>query len=72
MRCGLGKDAFKQGLPRPSVGELSKPLITQAKKAEERAWLGEASAVVLQQSLGDLENGPWPRTLNTSMRLGPG
>jgi putative transposase len=34
---------------------LSKRATTEAKKAPERAWLGEASAVVLQQSLRDLE-----------------
>ncbi len=43
------------GLPFPRVGDLSKVLITGAKKTPERAWLGEVSAVVLQQSLRDLE-----------------
>ncbi|ROR42600.1 putative transposase [Kitasatospora cineracea] len=43
------------GLPFPRVGDLSKALITGAKKTPERAWLGEVSAVVLQQSLRDLE-----------------
>ncbi|MFB6482918.1 RNA-guided endonuclease InsQ/TnpB family protein [Streptomyces virginiae] len=37
------------------TGDLSKLLITEAKKTEERAWLGEVSAVVLQQSLRDLD-----------------
>ncbi|MGS2619860.1 RNA-guided endonuclease InsQ/TnpB family protein [Micromonospora sp. LZ34] len=35
-------------------GELSKRVITQAKRTPERAWLGEVSAVVLQQALADL------------------
>ncbi|MFD0213265.1 RNA-guided endonuclease InsQ/TnpB family protein [Streptomyces hirsutus] len=39
----------------PRTGYLSKLLITEAKKTEERAWLGEVSAVVLQQSLRDLD-----------------
>ncbi|MET9722530.1 RNA-guided endonuclease InsQ/TnpB family protein [Streptomyces zaomyceticus] len=39
----------------PKAGELSKLLITEAKKTEERAWLGEVSAVVLQQSLRDCD-----------------
>ncbi|MFC8851428.1 MULTISPECIES: RNA-guided endonuclease InsQ/TnpB family protein [unclassified Micromonospora] len=37
-----------------SEGDLSKRVITQAKATEERAWLGEVSAVVLQQALADL------------------
>ncbi|MFG3321284.1 RNA-guided endonuclease InsQ/TnpB family protein [Streptomyces sp. NPDC048171] len=39
----------------PKTGDLSKLLITEAKLTEERAWLGEVSAVVLQQSLRDLD-----------------
>ncbi|WNF01621.1 RNA-guided endonuclease TnpB family protein [Streptomyces luomodiensis] len=39
----------------PKTGDLSKLLITEAKKTEKRAWLGEVSAVVLQQSLRDLD-----------------
>jgi putative transposase len=39
----------------PKTGDLSKLLITEAKKTEERAWLCEVSAVVLQQSLRDLD-----------------
>jgi putative transposase len=46
--------AREQGLPYVSNGELSKQVITQAKKTEARAWLGEVSAVVLQQALADL------------------
>ncbi|MEV6868717.1 RNA-guided endonuclease TnpB family protein [Streptosporangium subroseum] len=33
---------------------MSKRVITQAKQRPERAWLGEVSAVVLQQALADL------------------
>ncbi|MFF5956907.1 RNA-guided endonuclease InsQ/TnpB family protein [Streptomyces luteogriseus] len=51
----LRRDAYGQGLPRPTAAELSKQVITEAKKTPERAWLGEVSAVVLQQSLRDLE-----------------
>ncbi|MDH2409086.1 RNA-guided endonuclease InsQ/TnpB family protein [Streptomyces chitinivorans] len=43
------------GLPFPTAGELSKRLITKAKRTPERAWLSEVSVVVLQQSLRDLE-----------------
>lgn len=42
------------GLPFIPSGELSKQL-TAAKKTPERAWLAEVSAVVLQQSLRDLD-----------------
>jgi putative transposase len=51
----IRKDAHASGLPYPKAAELSKQVITEAKKTEERAWLGEVSAVVLQQSLRDLE-----------------
>jgi putative transposase len=47
--------ARSEGLPFPKVGELSKQLITEAKNRPERTWLGEVSAVVLQQSLRDLD-----------------
>lgn len=46
--------AREQGLPYISDAELSKRVITEAKKTPERAWLGEVSAVVLQQALADL------------------
>ncbi|MFD8383169.1 helix-turn-helix domain-containing protein [Streptomyces sp. NPDC059679] len=49
-------DAYGKGLPRPKAAELSKRVITEAKKTSERVWLGEVSAVVLQQSLRDLES----------------
>ena len=34
---------------------MSRLRITQAKRTEERAWLADVSAVVLQQSLRDLD-----------------
>lgn len=49
------KEAHEQGLPFPKSGELSKQVITEAKKTPDRAWLSEVSAVVLQQSLRDLD-----------------
>jgi putative transposase len=45
--------AREAGQPWISDAELSARL-TQAKKTPERAWLGEVSAVVLQQALADL------------------
>ncbi|MFB7620755.1 RNA-guided endonuclease InsQ/TnpB family protein [Kitasatospora sp. NPDC056181] len=47
--------ARAEGLPFPKTGALSRALITEAKLTPERAWLGEVSAVVLQQSLRDLD-----------------
>lgn len=46
------REAFEVG-KRISDGELSKRL-TEAKQTPEREWLGEVSAVVLQQALADL------------------
>jgi putative transposase len=46
--------ARAEGRKAPSMAELSRLLITQAKRTPERAWLGEVSSVVLQQSLRDL------------------
>ncbi|HXT89958.1 MAG TPA: RNA-guided endonuclease TnpB family protein [Trebonia sp.] len=45
--------AHEVGLPCPADAELSAAL-TAAKKTPERVWLGEVSAVVLQQALADL------------------
>ncbi|MFC8942546.1 RNA-guided endonuclease InsQ/TnpB family protein [Streptomyces griseoincarnatus] len=47
--------ARSAGLPLPKTGDLSRTLITEAKQTPGRAWLGEVSAVVLQQSLRDLD-----------------
>ncbi|MFE0133153.1 RNA-guided endonuclease InsQ/TnpB family protein [Streptomyces sp. NPDC059037] len=49
------EDARAAGAPFPGAGELSSRLITQAKQTQARSWLGEVSAVVLQQSLRDAE-----------------
>jgi IS605 OrfB family transposase len=48
------QEAHAAGLPYVTNGELSRRLITEAKRTPERAWLGGVSAVVLQQALGDL------------------
>lgn len=50
------EDARKAGQPFPTAGELSRRLITEAKRTTERFWLGEVSAIVLQQSLRDVES----------------
>ncbi|MFJ8848674.1 RNA-guided endonuclease InsQ/TnpB family protein [Streptomyces cyaneofuscatus] len=47
------KAAFAAGLPFPRTAELSKLLITQAKRTTERAWLASVSSVPLQQVLRD-------------------
>ena len=47
------RQAHAAGLPYISDAELSARL-TAAKATPERAWLGEVSSVVLQQSLADL------------------
>jgi putative transposase len=44
--------AHEAGAPFPTDGALSKAL-TVAKRTPQRAWLGEVSAVVLQQALAD-------------------
>jgi putative transposase len=49
------EDARKSGQPFPTAGQLSRKLITEAKRTAERSWLGEVCAVVLQQSLRDAE-----------------
>ena len=47
--------AHRIGSPFPSAGELSKRLLTAAKKTPQRAWLAEVSAVPLQQALTDAD-----------------
>ncbi|MEV0704692.1 RNA-guided endonuclease TnpB family protein [Saccharopolyspora sp. NPDC050389] len=49
------QDAYEAGEKAPRAAELSKRLVTEAKKTPERSWLGTVSAVVLQQSLRDAE-----------------
>ncbi|MFD7338804.1 RNA-guided endonuclease InsQ/TnpB family protein [Streptomyces violascens] len=51
----IRQDAYTQDKPLPSIVELAKLVITEAKKTTEREWLGEVSAVVLQSSLRDLQ-----------------
>jgi len=50
----LRQQAREAGEKYISDAVLSSRLITQAKATPERAWLGEVSAVVLQQALADL------------------
>ncbi|MEU9191346.1 RNA-guided endonuclease TnpB family protein [Streptomyces sp. NPDC048484] len=50
------EDARTAGAAFPTAAELSTRLITQAKQTTARSWLGEVSAVVLQQSLRDAES----------------
>ncbi|MBM7489420.1 transposase [Micromonospora luteifusca] len=50
----LRQQAREAGEKYVSDADLSKRVITQAKGTPERAWLGEVSAVVLQQALADL------------------
>ncbi|WP_089101616.1 RNA-guided endonuclease InsQ/TnpB family protein [Streptomyces hyaluromycini] len=49
------KEAHAAGLPYVKSAELSRLRITKAKRTKERAWLADVSAVVLQQSLRDLD-----------------
>ncbi len=49
------RQAHAAGLPYATSAERSKVRITQAKRTEERAWLADVSAVVLQRSLRDLD-----------------
>ncbi|HEY9852595.1 MAG TPA: RNA-guided endonuclease TnpB family protein [Leptolyngbyaceae cyanobacterium] len=48
------QEKYKNGEKKPNSTELSKRL-TEIKKTEEKIWLGEVSAIPLQQSLRDLE-----------------
>ena len=51
----IRKDAHAAKLPFPKTGDLSKQLITQAKKTPERVWLSNAPVGVMQQALRDLD-----------------
>lgn len=44
----------KQSEKLPSITDLQKICITEAKKTEERVWLSEVSNIPLQQSIADL------------------
>jgi transposase len=48
------QEAHAAGLPYVPDGALLKLVTTDAKRTPERAWLGEVSAVVLQQAVADL------------------
>jgi transposase len=50
----LREDAYKAGLPYVPDATLLQQVTTTAKLREDRAWLGEVSAVVLQPSVADL------------------
>ncbi|MGN9844995.1 RNA-guided endonuclease InsQ/TnpB family protein [Nonomuraea sp. H19] len=49
----LRNHARENALPFVTDAELSRQVITQAKRTPQRAWLGDVSAVVLQQALAD-------------------
>jgi putative transposase len=51
----IRRDARQAGAPWPTSGDLSKQLITQAKKTPEREWLSNAPVGVMQQALRDLD-----------------
>lgn len=51
----IRQDAHAAKLPFPKSGDLSKRLITQAKKTPERAWLANAPVGVMQHALRDLD-----------------
>lgn len=51
----LRKQAHVQGQDFPTSAVLSKQLITEAKKTEDRSWLSGVPAVVLQQSIRDAD-----------------
>lgn len=50
----LRQDTRAAGLACIPDGELLRLVTTMAKRTPERAWLGEVSAVVLQQAVADL------------------
>ncbi|MYG64752.1 MAG: transposase [Synechococcus sp. SB0669_bin_7] len=51
----LSQSIYQEGRKYPGGGELQRRCITQAKRTEERSWLSEVSASVLQQSVRDLD-----------------
>lgn len=53
----LRRQAREAGERYISDSDLSKRVITEAKQTGQRAWLGEVSAVVLQQAFADLNTG---------------
>lgn len=55
MSLPIAKPPTELGMSFPTAGELSRRLLTEAKKTPERAWLAEVSAVPLQQALRDAD-----------------
>ena len=51
----IRKAAREAGQPWPKTGDLSKRLITEAKRTPGRTWLSDAPVGVMQQSLRDLD-----------------
>ncbi len=51
----LCKEKYHNGEKKPNNTQLTKVLITEAKKTEQREWLKEVSSISLQQSLRDLD-----------------
>lgn len=49
------REAHEAGVNAPTMSELSRRLITDAKQTSERGWLVGVSAVVLQQALRDAD-----------------
>lgn len=49
------KSAFAEGKAYPTRAELSKRLLTEAKRTEAREWLSKVSSVPLQQALADAD-----------------
>ena len=49
------RDAYVAGEKFPTGTVLQKRLITEAKRTDERGWLGECSNIVLQQALRDCD-----------------
>lgn len=66
------KRAHRDGQTYPTMGALSKELITEAKKTLERGFLSEVSVVVLQQALADCDRA-WRNFFNSlkGKRQGP-
>ena len=62
------QEAHEAGLPYITDGELSARL-TASKATPERAWLADVSAVILQQSLADLNNARFKVLASGKLRL---
>ena len=51
------QEKYKLGNKKPTNSELQKQFITLAKKTQDRVWCSVVSAIPLQQSLNDLNQG---------------